>query len=183
MNKCRRYPGGPARREGPLISSSVQSGCLTRHGAEVVMSSPPPSHKHGATGGLGWPCGPGCGGRCRSEPATQSGATGTLPLLSTEEGGLTMRVFLFPPLKFGSIFSSSPASYFLSWTSHSLCFFAIKSDLVSSCFWHGLVCIEPACLGAKSTQPSPVLKPCSWGHLGGSAVEHLPLAQVVTLGS
>lgn len=58
MNKCRRYPGGPARQEGPLISSHVQSGCLTRRGAEVVMSFLPPSWKHRAHSRAGasvWP--------------------------------------------------------------------------------------------------------------------------------
>lgn len=46
--QVQKVPGGPARQEGPLISSSVQSGCLTRHGAEVVMSSccPPVNTAH-----------------------------------------------------------------------------------------------------------------------------------------
>lgn len=37
MNKCRRFSGGPAKQRELLISSDVQSGSLTRRGAERVM--------------------------------------------------------------------------------------------------------------------------------------------------
>lgn len=54
MNKCRRYPGGPARQEGPLISSSVQSGCLTRHELERSCPSCHPAYKHRAQSQAAW---------------------------------------------------------------------------------------------------------------------------------
>lgn len=37
MNKCRRFSGGPAKQRELLISADVQSGSLTRRGAERVM--------------------------------------------------------------------------------------------------------------------------------------------------
>lgn len=40
MNKCRRFSGGPAKQGELLISSDVQSGSLTRRGAEQVMFLP-----------------------------------------------------------------------------------------------------------------------------------------------
>lgn len=40
MNKCRRFSGGPAKQRELLISSDVQSGSLTRRGAERVMFLP-----------------------------------------------------------------------------------------------------------------------------------------------
>jgi len=40
MNKCRRYSGGPAKQQELLISSNVQSDCLTCHRAEEVMFLP-----------------------------------------------------------------------------------------------------------------------------------------------
>jgi hypothetical protein len=54
MNKCRRYPGGPARQEGPLISSSVQSGCLTRRELERSCPSCHPAYKHRAQSQAAW---------------------------------------------------------------------------------------------------------------------------------
>lgn len=54
MNKCRRFPGGPARQEGLLISSSVQSGCLTHRELERSCPSCRPAHKHRAQSQAAW---------------------------------------------------------------------------------------------------------------------------------
>lgn len=100
MNKCRRHPGGPARPEGPLISSSIQSGCLTRHGAEVVMSFPPPSCKHRAHRRAGTPCGSARGRRHGLQPDPHLGVPERcFSSWQTREG--EPRHF-FPPLKFAS---------------------------------------------------------------------------------
>lgn len=130
MNKCRRYPGGPARQEGPLISSHVQSGCLTRRGAEVVMSFLPPSWKHRAHSRAGasvWP-----GMRKMAQTPARPTSRGDPNVAFIFDRVMKVHQDILPsPFK---IFSSLPSPYFPSWTSYRLAFFAVRNSLVSSCY-------------------------------------------------
>lgn len=129
MNKCRRYPGGPARQEGPLISSHVQSGCLTCRGAEVVMSFLPPSWKHRAHSRAGasvWP-----GMRKMAQTPARPTSRGD-PNIAFIFGRVVKVHREIPPAPF-KIFLSLPSSYLPSWTAYQLAFFAVRNSLVSSC--------------------------------------------------
>lgn len=130
MNKCRRYPGGPARQEGPLISSNVQSGCLTCCGAEVVMSFLPPSWKHRAHSQAGASVWPGMRKMVQTPARSTSRGDPNVAFIFDR----VVKVHREVPLSPFKIFLSLPSSYFPSWTSYWLVFFAVRNSLVSSCF-------------------------------------------------